>query len=172
MTSVSWRQSLARAVTGRVLTPEQRRTVEAVRVDDAGHGWDRFGLSTAGLGVALSTVRYLYDGYFRVQSFGAHHIPASGPTIVAANHSGTLPIDGLMLWADILLNSDPPRAPRPVADYFVPGLPFVNILFSRGGMISGSRGNVHAALEAGELLVVFPEGVAGIVKSWSERYRL
>lgn len=172
MARVSWRRRLAHAITDRVLTPEQRRAVETIAVDDAGHGWDRFGMSSAGIGVALSTLRHLYDFYFRVESHGAHHIPASGPTIVAANHSGTLPLDGLMLWTDVLLNSNPARVPRPIADYFVPALPFVNILFSRGGMISGSRGNVHAALEAGELLLVFPEGVQGIGKSWSERYRL
>ena len=129
-------------------------------------------MSAAGVGVALSVTRHLYDHYFRVVSHGASNIPKSGPTIVASNHSGMLPSDGLMLWTDIVLQTDPPRVPRPIADYFVPSLPWVNILFARGGVIAGSRGNVHAALDAGELLMVFPEGVAGIGKPFAERYKL
>ncbi len=169
---MSLRARLADAVSSWALTPTQREHLARVRHDDAGHGWDRFGMSVPGVGVGLSVLRHLYDFYFRVQSHGAHHIPKDGPTIVAANHSGMLPLDAMMLWVDILLQTDPPRVARPVADYFVPQLPFINILFARGGMLSGSRGNVHAALEAGELLEIFPEGVRGIGKPFSQRYQL
>lgn len=159
---------LARAV----LTPAQREHLEGLELDDAGHGWDRFGASREGVAVALSSVRHLYDRYFRVRSYGAEKIPRTGPTIVVANHSGTLPLDGMMLWADILLRTSPPRLPRAVADHFVPGLPFINTFFSRAGMVPGSRANVRALLERGELLLLFPEGVAGIGKPASEAYRL
>lgn len=155
-----------------MLSEAQRRHLKGLRLDDAGHGWDRFGASPNGVAVGLSVVRNLYDHYFRVQSFGHEHIPAAGPTILVSNHSGMLPLDGMMLWADVLLHTDPPRVPRPIADYFVPSLPFINILFSRAGMVSGSRGNVHTLLERGELLELFPEGVAGIGKPPSEAYRL
>ncbi|MEX1362939.1 MAG: 1-acyl-sn-glycerol-3-phosphate acyltransferase [Nannocystaceae bacterium] len=161
-----------RLVAQAVLSATQRRHLEGLCLRDAGHGWDRFGASEAGVGVGLSVVRHLYDYYFRVQSFGHEHIPAQGPTIIVSNHSGMLPLDGMMLWADVLLHTDPPRLPRPIADYFVPALPFINILFSRAGMVSGSRGNVRMLLEHGELLELFPEGVAGIGKPPSEAYRL
>lgn len=169
---MSWRSRLTRRFVSSVLTEEQQRHVAGVRVADAGHGFDRFGMSPQGVGVGLSLFRHLHDHYFRVKTYGAQNIPKAGATIVASNHSGTLPIDGFMLWADILLNTHPPRAGRPVADFFVPGLPFINTVFSRGGVIAGSRGNVHAALDAGELLLVFPEGVRGIGKPYSKRYQL
>ena len=169
---MSLRSTLADAVSSLALTPRQRELVARVRHDDAGHGWDRFGMSLPGVAVGLSVLRHLYDYYFRVVSHDAHHIPPEGPTIVAANHSGMLPLDAMMLWVDILLHTDPPRVARPIADYFVPHLPFINILFARGGMLSGSRGNVHAALEGGELLEIFPEGVRGIGKPFSKRYQL
>jgi 1-acyl-sn-glycerol-3-phosphate acyltransferase len=155
-----------------VLTAAQREHVERLRLHDAGHGWDRFGASQAGVAVALSTVWHLYDRYFRVRSHGAEHIPRAGATLVVSNHSGTLPLDGMMLWADILLRTDPPRLPRAVADYFVPALPFVSTFFSRAGMVPGSRGNVRALLDQGELLLLFPEGVAGIGKRPSQAYQL
>lgn len=166
------RTKLGKALARAVLTPAQREHLQGLRLDDAGHGWDRFGASPAGVAVALSTVRHLYDRYFRVQSHGAEHIPRTGAVLVVANHSGTLPLDGMMLWADILLRTSPPRLPRAVADHFVPALPFINTLFSRAGMVPGSRGNVRALLEHGELLLLFPEGVAGIGKPPSEAYQL
>ncbi|MCA9705469.1 MAG: 1-acyl-sn-glycerol-3-phosphate acyltransferase [Myxococcales bacterium] len=162
----------ARLLARAVLTRAQRQHLEGLRLDDAGHGWDRFGASREGIAAGLVVTRHLYDFYFRVQSFGAHHVPARGAAILVSNHSGTLPLDGMMLWADVLLHTDPPRAPRPVADHFVPALPFINTLFSRAGMVPGSRANVRALLEAGELLELFPEGVAGIGKPPSEAYRL
>lgn len=108
------RARLAARLAHAVLTPEQREHLADLQLDDAGHGWDRFGASPAGVAVALSSVRHLYDRYFRVRSYGAEHIPRTGATIVVANHSGTLPLDGMMLWADILLHTDPPRLPRAV----------------------------------------------------------
>lgn len=161
-------QLLARAV----LSAAQRQHLQGLQLDDAGHGWDRFGASAQGVAVGLSSVRHLYDRYFRVQSFGAHHIPAQGPTLVVANHSGMLPLDGMMLWADILLHTHPPRLARAVADHFVPALPFVNTLFSRAGMVPGSRRNARVLLERGELLLLFPEGVAGIGKPPTLAYQL
>jgi 1-acyl-sn-glycerol-3-phosphate acyltransferase len=141
-----------------------------VRFVDAGHGYDRFGLNpeVAALGDALADP--LYRRYFRVRSSGSEHVPRSGPAILAANHSGTLPMDGAMLWMDVLRHTD--RVPRPVADYFVSGLPLLGTLFARCGVVSGSRGNARALLEQGELLMIFPEGVPGIGKPFRLRYQL
>jgi 1-acyl-sn-glycerol-3-phosphate acyltransferase len=72
----------------------------------------------------------------------------------------------------VLRQTEPPRAARPVADYFVSTLPVVSTLFARAGVVGGSRGNARALLEAGELLMIFPEGVAGIGKPFSEHYQL
>ena len=122
------------------------------------------------LGQAISDP--LYRRYFRVISQGHEHLPASGPAVVAGNHSGNIPLDGMMIWADVLRKTQPPRVVRAIADHFVPSLPWVGTLFARGGMIGGSRGNVRAALENGDLLLIFPEGVPGIIKPWKDRYQL
>lgn len=163
---------IARALTR---TLGGRRSVErtdGLAFADAGHGFDPFGMHPDFVAFGDALVGPLHDRYFRVRAVDAHHIPATGPAILAANHSGTLPFDGMMLWVNVLRNTHPPRAPRPVADYFVSTLPFVGTLFARGGAIGGSRGNVRRLLEMGDLLMLFPEGTPGISKPFSERYRL
>ncbi len=159
---------LARALGGAA----SRERAQELRFADAGHGYDAFGLHPdyVALGEALASP--WYQRYFRVESFGAEHIPSEGPAILAANHSGTLPVDGVMLYVDVLRHTHPPRAARPVADYFVLALPVISTLFARAGVVGGSRGNARALLEAGELLMIFPEGVPGIGKRFSERYQL
>ncbi|MEQ1567698.1 MAG: lysophospholipid acyltransferase family protein [Myxococcota bacterium] len=139
---------------------------------DAGHGFDQFGMHPDFVAMGESVGALLYDRYFRVLSYGAEHVPRSGPAVLAANHSGTLPLDGAMLWVDVLRHTDPPRAARPVADYFVSTLPVVSTLFARCGVVGGSRGNARALLESGELLMIFPEGVPGIGKPFKDRYQL
>ena len=78
----------------------------------------------------------------------------------------------MMVWNDVLRNTNPSRVARGIADHFVPALPFIGTLFSRAGMVGGSAGNVRALLDQGELLMIFPEGVPGIIKPWEERYKL
>lgn len=123
-----------------------------------------------GMGIVITSP--LYNNYFRVQSKGIEHLPAKGSAMVVANHSGTLPLDAAMLWADIARKSNPPRIVRPIADHFVPMMPVIGTLFARGGMVGGSQGNARALLEAGEMVMIFPEGVPGIAKHFRDRYHL
>jgi 1-acyl-sn-glycerol-3-phosphate acyltransferase len=137
---------------------------------DEGHGYDVFGFHPPTLASAVRATAPIYESYFRVDSVGAHVVPAQGPAIVIANHGGVLPIDAAMLCLDLVRRAQ--RIPRAVADHFVPRLPLVSSLFARLGVVSGTRANVHLLLERGELLVVFPEGVHGTGKRFSDRYRL
>lgn len=86
---------------------------------DAGHGFDIFGLHPPTLASAAELARPIYDAYFRVDSAGSEHIPATGPAILVANHSGVLPVDAAMLCLDVLLRlgraSDDAQDPGAVA---------------------------------------------------------
>ncbi|MCC6874217.1 MAG: acyltransferase family protein [Sandaracinaceae bacterium] len=141
-----------------------------MRWRDAGHGYDRLGLHPAWVEKAIAAASIFYDWYFRVESHGAEHIPTEGGVILAANHSGMLPIDGAMLCVDLLRHGSRPA--RVVADTFVPGLPFVSTFFSRVGVVGGERSTIRRLLDDGELVVVFPEGTPGIGKPYRDRYRL
>jgi len=137
---------------------------------DEGHGFDLFGLHPPTLERAARASAPLYEKYFRVDSEGADHIPAEGPVIVIANHGGVLPIDAAMLCLDLLRQTK--RIPRAISDHFVPRLPLISTLFARFGVVSGTRANVKRLLERGELLAIWPEGVAGPAKRFRDRYHL
>ena len=139
---------------------------------DAGHGYDVFGLHPPTLAAAVSAGAALYERYFRVDSRGIEHVPATGAAILVANHGGVLPVDAAMMCLDVLRRMDPPRIPRAIADHFVPRLPFVSTLLARLGAVSGTRANVRALLEQGELVAIWPEGVAGPAKPFKDRYRI
>jgi 1-acyl-sn-glycerol-3-phosphate acyltransferase len=137
---------------------------------DAGYGYDVFGLNPPSLRRAVALGAPLYERYFRVDSRGAEHIPRTGAAIIVANHGGVLPVDAAMLCLDVLRNT--PRIPRAIADHFVPRLPLVSSLFARLGVVSGTPANVRRLLEDGELLAIWPEGVAGPAKRFGLRYEL
>lgn len=139
---------------------------------DAGYGYDVFGFNPKWLRWVSKALEPFYKYYFRVSSYGAENIPREGPGILASNHSGTVPIDGMMIGLDVYYQTNKLRNPRAVVDHFVAGLPFLGTLFTRVGGIGGSRGNFRRSLEGGDLLLVFPEGEPGVSKPFSKRYQL
>ena len=149
-----------------------RSRLDNLHFRDAGHGYAAFGLHPSFISFGAAVTRWPYEKYFRVVSSGQEHLPGEGAAILAANHSGNVPIDGMMLWHDVLRHTHPPRVVRGIADHFVPALPFIGTTFARGGMVGGSRGNVRSLLESGELLMIFPEGTPGIIKPFHKRYQL
>ena len=163
---------VAKRLARKLLPEEVYDRLTSVRFNDAGHGYDPFGMHPVFVALGAGLVRPWYEDYFRVKSYGADNIPSEGPTILAGNHSGTLPVDGAMLWTDVVRQTNPVRVPRPIADHFVANLPYVSPLFARGGVVGGSRGNVRRLLDNGELLMIFPEGVPGITKPFKDRYKL
>ncbi len=164
--------SVARGLASMLLDEEEVTRLDQLHFYDAGHGYDAFGMHPDFVKLGEGISRWAYEKYFRVKSYGAEVIPSTGSAILASNHSGNIPIDGMMIWNDVIRNTDPPRVVRAIADNFVPTLPFVGTLFTRSGAVGGSRGNVRALLQKGELLLIFPEGTPGIIKPWSKRYQL
>jgi 1-acyl-sn-glycerol-3-phosphate acyltransferase len=156
----------------RLMSDEIKEGLDGLYFRDAGHGYDVFGMHPSIIHFGFGLTCWPYEKYFRVLSFGQENIPSEGSAILAPNHSGNIPIDGMMLWHDVLRHTEPARVVRGIADHFVPALPFIGTLFARGGMVGGSRGNVSALLNSGELLMIFPEGTPGIIKPWEKRYQL
>lgn len=134
-------------------------------------GFDPWGLHPETVRKSILPVLLLYRYWFRVETFGIERVPAGGVLLVA-NHAGQLPFDAAMVSAAMLLEAEPPRIVRGMAEYWVSQLPFVSEFAARGGAVAGTPATCREMLEAGEAVMVFPEGVRGMNKLYKERYRL
>jgi len=135
------------------------------------YGVDRFGLEPAQAHRGLLPAALLYRHYFRVVTRGIERVP-EGRVLLIANHAGQLPFDAAMLSVAMLLEGEPPRLARGLGEYWIPRLPFVSELATRGGGLVGTPENFRALIDAEECVMVFPEGVRGMSKTFRERYRL
>jgi 1-acyl-sn-glycerol-3-phosphate acyltransferase len=72
----------------------------------------------------------------------------------------------------MLLEAEPPRLVRGMAEYYLPQIPFFNVLLHRAGSVVGTPHNCAQLLEHEEAVMVFPEGARGFVKPFSKRYQL
>jgi 1-acyl-sn-glycerol-3-phosphate acyltransferase len=115
---------------------------------------------------------FLYRRYFRVRTEGLGNVPTSGRAIVVSNHSGTLPLDGLILRSAFRLEHPAARELRWLAEDFLFYLPFAGVFMNRVGAIRACQENAERLLAKESLVAVFPEGVQGIRKLFRERYRL
>ncbi|MDX2706249.1 lysophospholipid acyltransferase family protein [Streptomyces sp. PA03-6a] len=122
--------------------------------------------------VLMSLLRPLYESYFRVEVKGIENIPAEGGALVVANHSGTLPMDGLMMQVAVHDHHPAGRHLRLLAADLVFVLPLVNELARKAGHTLACAEDAQLLLERGEVVGVMPEGFKGLGKPFSERYKL
>ncbi|MCW5253084.1 lysophospholipid acyltransferase family protein [Streptomyces sp. SHP 1-2] len=122
--------------------------------------------------VLMSLLRPLYEKYFRVEVRGVENIPAEGGALIVANHSGTLPLDGLMAQVAVHDHHPAGRHLRLLAADLVFVLPVVNELARKLGHTLACAEDAERLLARGELVGVMPEGFKGIGKPFGERYKL
>ncbi|MFJ8656336.1 lysophospholipid acyltransferase family protein [Streptomyces rochei] len=122
--------------------------------------------------VLMSLLRPVYEKYFRVEVKGVENIPAEGGALIVANHSGTLPLDGLMMQVAVHDHHPADRHLRLLAADLVFVLPVVNELARKLGHTLACAEDAERLLAKGELVGVMPEGFKGIGKPFSERYKL
>ena len=135
------------------------------------YGFDPYGLRLESARRMALPVALLYRYYFRVETFDIDRVP-EGRVLLIANHAGQLPFDGAMLTTAMLLEAEPPRICRPMGEYFLPRLPWMGVAMVRMGAMVGTPENCVHMLENEECVVAFPEGVRGMNKPYTERYRL
>ena len=135
------------------------------------YGFDPFGMSPEAARPVLVLAALLHRHYFRVEADGVEGIPP-GRVLLVANHAGQLPFDGAMIGTTLLLEGKPPRLVRSLFEYWLPRIPWFNVLLNRNGQMVGTAENGRALLRAEECVLVFPEGVRGISKPYAKRYQL
>lgn len=163
---------LREALLRRVVTPDIDQMIERVPKRTGSFGYDAWGFDERRVKLAAGIVKLLYEHYFRVSAQGLEHIPAGGRLLIVGNHSGQLPMDGLLVGYALLSNPQAPRAARAMIERFFPTVPFLGNLLNGLGAVIGDPLNCAKLLEADETIIVFPEGVRGSGKPWRKRYQL
>jgi 1-acyl-sn-glycerol-3-phosphate acyltransferase len=156
--AITW-DSVARAAADRYFA----RHSEAV---------DDFGFDPKFDAAVLPFFEFLYTLWWRVEVGGIKNVPAEGAAVIAANHSGVLPWDGVMVNLAIRHETADGRRCRMLALDMFALLPFLAPLLARTGAVRANPENGERLLKRGELVGVFPEGVKGVGKPYKDRYRL
>jgi 1-acyl-sn-glycerol-3-phosphate acyltransferase len=118
----------------------------------------------------MTALRPIADKWFRIEVRGVDNIPTDGGALVVSNHSGTVPVDGLMTMVSI--HDHTGRFLRPLGADLVFKMPVVSKLARRSGTTLACSEDAERMLRAGELVGVWPEGFKGIGKPYAERYKL
>lgn len=134
--------------------------------------WDEFGRDVKAIESFSPIGTFLTKRYFRATVTGLENLPVHGPCLLVANHSGSLPIDGLVLASALSSASPGARPIRWLTEDFVQNLPFLGTRLQRLGAVRASRENVLRLLLSGECVVAFPEGFKGYAKPASQFYRV
>ena len=133
---------------------------------------DDFGFDPQFTESFLGVFKALYRDYWRVETTGVEHIPATGRALLVANHAGVLPWDGTMIKTAVFAEHSHPRHIRAlVASQFM-GMPVMSWFLRRTGQAVGHPDDTRRLLERDELVLVFPEGTRGTGKGFKDRYRL
>jgi 1-acyl-sn-glycerol-3-phosphate acyltransferase len=116
---------------------------------------------------------FLYEAWWRVDAVGVRNVPAHGRALLVSNHAGSLfPFDASMILLAIMKQHPLPRWARFLVLDWAFVLPFISAFMRRVGGVPASKHNAARLLEQDEVVMVFPEGVKGTGKQFSERYRL
>ncbi|MCW2799895.1 MAG: glycerol acyltransferase, partial [Aeromicrobium sp.] len=137
---------------------------------DGDYEIDEFGFDPQITEVFVAAVEPLAEKWFRLEVRGIENIPAEGGALLVANHSGTVPIDGLITGYAVKKYAN--RNLRPLGADLVFSLPFVGQIARKVGATLACTEDAERLLSTGELAGVWPEGFKGIGKPFAERYKL
>lgn len=133
---------------------------------------DEFGYDAKFTETVLPLFEFLYTVWWRVEAVDVDKVPAAGPALLVANHSGVLPWDGVMISLAVRHQHPSRRECRMLALDMFALLPFLAPLLAKSGAVRANPENGERLLRKGELVGVFPEGVKGVGKLYRQRYRL
>ena len=154
-----WESGLAR-----LLAFLRRRVAGAYTIDE--YGFDAEFTEK----FVMAVLRPVAQKWFRIEVRGIDNIPVEGGALVVSNHSGTIPLDGLMTMSTIFDHTG--RHLRPLGADLVFKMPVVSSLARKTGATLACHEDAERMLRGGELVGVWPEGFKGIGKPFAERYKL
>lgn len=116
---------------------------------------------------------FLYEHWWRVEVSGIENLPGHGRALIAANHAGSIfPFDATMIGVGIMKEHPLPRWSRALVLDWAFELPFAGLFLRKIGGVPANSDNAIRLLNQDEIVMVFPEGLKGTGKPFSDRYRL
>lgn len=156
-------------------TGKVRREIEArmrrVPTRMNAYGYDPWGLNRDVASTLMLSSAMVYRHYFRVETHGIEQLP-KGRVLLISNHAGQVALDAAMIAVACFLEAEPPRIIRGMGEYWLPTVPFVNLLMARSGSVVGTPKNCVDLLHNEEAVIAFPEGVRGMNKLYRQAYQL
>lgn len=120
----------------------------------------------------LPALRPVYEKWFRVDTSGVENLPAKGGALLVANHSGVVPLDGLMTTVAVHESHPAGRHLRMLAADLAFEYPVIGEMARKLGATVACSQDAESLLTRGELVAVWPEGFKGIGKLYRDRYKL
>jgi 1-acyl-sn-glycerol-3-phosphate acyltransferase len=134
---------------------------------------DDFGFDERFTEGVFPLAKLLYDYYWRVEVLGIDNVPAEGRGLLVSNHAGGgLPFDGAMIKTAIHAEHPGARHAKIMVLDWMMSLPWVADFAKKTGQVLACTPNALELLRRDELVVVFPEGIKGMMKTFSQRYEL
>ncbi len=115
---------------------------------------------------------WLYKNWWHVDCDGIDRLPQEGPALIVGNTAGIIPWPGIMLAYALMVKRAFPRRLNIMCEMGWIEDERVHHLARELGFVPWSADNAKKLFAKGELVAVFPEGIQGAVKPFSERYRL
>lgn len=143
----------------------QRRLRGEFTVDD-------YGMDAELVELVRPFAGFLYRSWWRVTSEGLDLVPADGPALLLANHSGVLPWDSAMIATAMLEEHSAARLVRTLHVPWLTNIPGVAPALAAFGQLQALPENAARLLDEGQLVCAFPEGAQGPGKLFWNRYRL
>lgn len=135
--------------------------------DEAGHAPDD-GLDLAFVERMLPWFRTL-RAYTRLRASGLEHVPRDGPGLLVGNHTGWLGLDYAL--TALTVHEETGRVVRGMAHEAWFRTRATREFATRCGIVPVSKDAMRGRVEAGDLVMMFPEGERGAFKPGSD-YRL
>src|SRR5262245_23245132 len=133
---------------------------------------ERYGFSIDAATWLFLFTSVIYRWYFRTQCFGLEQLPR-GPVLLVANHgSHALAWDGANIVTACLLDAEPPRLVHGMAEHRLMELPILGRAARRIGAVDGTRPSCISLLNAGAVVLAFPEGIRALTRGFRQRYQL
>lgn len=117
-------------------------------------------------------LEFLYEKWWKVDFSGLESLPESGPALVIGNSGSQLPWPGLMLLYALRHKTKAKRQLKVLCDLQWLENDFLKDFLLSIGFVPFSAANASTLFKQGDIVAIFPEGVFGLSKPFSQRHRL